>query len=215
MKKILVTLVLSAAFMTSAQASGLRTYEVKITNATSHHVLTPPLVISHNTAFSVFSVGGTASDGLVTQAETGNPGPLSLEVSNAVGVRDVVAGDGVILYGQSASLRITARKRDRLSLTSMLATTNDAFAGLNSVALPKRSVQYFAYAYDAGSEMNNENCSHIPGPPCAPDSGNDRTASGEGFIAIHNGVHGIGDLDASHLDWRGPVAIITITRVDD
>ena len=30
----------------------------------------------------------------------------------------------------------------------------------------------FVPGYDAGTEMNNELCSFIPGPACAPDSGN-------------------------------------------
>lgn len=212
MKKFLSTLILATAMIGSAQASGLATYQVTITNATSHQVLTPPLVVTHKHKFSLFNVTGTASDGLATLAESGNPGPLSDEVSNAVGVRDVVAGTGPIVYGTSASVTITARKRDRLSLAAMLATTNDGFAGLRSVALPRHSATYFAYAYDAGSETNNELCSHIPGPPCAPGSGN-ASDDGEGFITLHNGIHGVGDLNASHLDWRGPVAVVTITRL--
>lgn len=117
------------------------------------------------------------------------------------------------VYGQSATFEVTAPKKSVLSFTSMLATTNDAFAGLSGVALPKSSDQYFAYAYDAGSEINNEACSFIPGPPCAADSGNARTETGEGFIAIHNGIHGGSDLNPKHLDWRGPVAVMTITRI--
>jgi hypothetical protein len=213
--KLFTALILSAVFSATVQASGLKTYEVTISNATHKHVLTPPLLVTHNRHFSLFSVGGTASDGLAVQAETGNPGPVSLEVSNAAGVKDVVTGSGPILYGQSATFQITAKKRDRITITSMLATTNDSFAGLNSVALPKHSAQYFAYAYDAGSELNNELCSHIPGPPCAGDSGNARTENGEGYISISRGVNGIGDLSAVHLDWRGPVAVITIKRIND
>jgi len=214
-KTVFVTLLLTAVFSTAVQASGLKTYEVTISNATHKHVLTPPLLVTHNRHFSLFSVGGTASDGLAVQAETGSPAALATEVSNAAGVKDLVTGAGPILYGTSASYQITAKKRDRISITSMLATTNDSFAALNSVALPKRSATYYAYAYDAGSELNNELCSHIPGPPCAGDSGNARTASGEGYISISRGVNGIGDLNAVHLDWRGPVAVITITRIHD
>jgi hypothetical protein len=212
MKKLFIPLILSAAFSAQVQASDLKTYEVTITNATSHQVITPPLVVTHNRHFSLFHVTGTASDGLATLAESGNPVPLSDEVSNAPGVRDVVAGAGPIVYGTSASVTITARKHDRLSLAAMLATTNDGFAGLTSVALPKRSATYYAQAYDAGSETNNELCSHIPGPPCAPGSGN-ASDDGEGFITIHGGIHGVGDLAAASLDWRGPVAIVTIKRL--
>lgn len=214
MKKILTTLALSGAMIAPIHANELSTYQVSITNATTHQVLTPPVLVSHNRTYTVFSVGSPASDGLVTQAETGNPAPLALEVSNVVGVMDVVTGSNVIPYGQTASFQVTASKRGRITLTTMLATTNDGFAALNSVALPKRSARYFAYVYDAGSESNNESCSHIPGPPCTPESGNARTDAGEGFVSIHNGIHGIGDLIAANLDWRGPAAIVTITRID-
>ena len=94
----------------------------------------------------------------------------------------------------------------------MLATTNDGYAALNSVALPKNTTSYFAYVYDAGSESNNESCAYIPGPPCAGNSGN-ISDDGEGFISLHNGVHGGGDLNIKHLDWRGPVAIVTVSRI--
>lgn len=213
MKKSLLSLALIGAISSPVMADGWATYQVTITNATSHQVLTPPLVVTHNDNFQLFTVGGTASDGLVLQAETGDPSLLYSEVSNAHGVQETVTGSAPILYGQSATFEINARKNTMLSLTSMLATTNDGFAALNSVELPKKSETYYAYAYDAGSEMNNESCSHIPGPPCAADSGNARTESGEGFISIHNGVHGGSDLNPKHLDWRGPVAVITITRI--
>ena len=215
MKRLIVMSLLCAAISSMAVADDWASYQVTITNATNHHVLTPPLLVTHNKHFQLFSVGGEASAGLVIQAETGDPSVLYGEVNGAYGVNNVVTGSAVIPYGQSASFEISANKKSMLSMSSMLATTNDAFAGLHAVALPKKTAQYFAYAYDAGSEMNNESCTHIPGPPCLPDSGNARTEISEGFIAIHNGIHGGSDLNPKHLDWRGPVAIITVTRMDD
>ena len=99
-------------------------------------------------------------------------------------------------------------------MTGMLATTNDAFTAISSKALPKRSVSYMAETYDAGSEYNNELCIEIPGPPCGgTNAANDN--DGEGFISIHNGVNGIGDLDPTKLDWRGATSIVTVTRIHD
>lgn len=215
MKKSLISLALLATVSSPVMADGLATYEITITNATSHQVLTPPLLVTHSDDFQLFAVGNPASDGLILQAETGNPSVLYSEVNAARGVQDAITGTAPIVYGQSASFTIHARKKGMLSLTTMLATTNDGFAALNAVELPKKSATYYALAYDAGSEMNNELCSHIPGPPCAADSGNARTESGEGFISIHNGVHGGGDLNPAEQDWRNPVAIITVTRIDD
>ena len=213
MKKLITILGLSSAIAFQAQADGYNTYRVTITNATANHVLTPAVFTLHNRNFSVFNVGDTASEGLAHQAENGDPSIIVSELEGSHGVRSVTVGTGLIPYGQSASFDVTASKRSKFSITSMLATTNDAFAAINGASLPKRSATYYAYAFDAGSEMNNESCSHIPGPPCAADSGNARTETGEGFISIHNGIHGGSDLNPKHLDWRGPVAVITVTRV--
>jgi hypothetical protein len=39
---------------------------------------------------------------------------------------------------------------------------------------------------------------------------------GEGYVHIHTGIHGIGDLlTAAMYDWRNPVAEITIRRTKD
>ncbi len=37
----------------------------------------------------------------------------------------------------------------------------------------------------------------------------------KGYVHIHAGLHGIGDMDAGELDWRNSVAKITIARADD
>jgi len=208
-----ITLLFSA--ITSAHAGGWADYRLTISNATSHQVITPPLIVVHRAGFSLFSVGSVASDGLVALAETGNNAVLNAEVSGARGVISTLAATAVIPYGQTASFDFSAPALAHVSLAGMLATTNDGFAGLNDVALPKRRAHYYVFAYDAGSEMNNESCAYVPGPPCPSDSGNARTDSGEGFISIHNGIHGGSDLNPKQLDWRGPVAVITIERIRD
>jgi hypothetical protein len=35
----------------------------------------------------------------------------------------------------------------------------------------------------------------------------------EGYVHIHAGIHGVGDLEPGMRDWRNPVARITIRRV--
>ncbi len=215
MKKILCLLSLTLLFNISANADSLRHYEVSITNATAHHVFTPTLIATHAARISLFKVGQPASDGLAVQAETGDPTDFLSETQARDGVFDTVIG-GPIPGGETSSFMITARKGAHLSLTAMLATTNDAFVALNNVGLPKKTVTYYANIYDAGSEANNEYCAFIPGPPCAGDSGNARATDGaEGFISIANGVHGHGDLSAQDLDWNNPGAIVSITRIHD
>jgi len=214
MKKIMTSLCVMLCGLSVATASDMKTYRVTITNATLHHVITPPLIVTHRARYQLFQVGQPASEGLATLAETGNNLPLLSEVESARGVHDVVAATGGILYGQSASFEIRAPKKGRISMAGMLATTNDGFAALNSIALPKKTATHFAYVYDAGSESNNESCAYIPGPPCASNSGN-TSDDGEGHISFHSGVHGGSDLNSKHLDWRGPVAIVTVSRINN
>ena len=69
---------------------------------------------------------------------------------------------------------------------------------------------YEVGAYDAGTEVNNELGSHIPGPA----GGNPFVRDPEGgVIAHHAGFQGVGDLDPAEYGWSGPVARITIERV--
>ncbi|CAM9888429.1 unnamed protein product, partial [Scytosiphon promiscuus] len=64
-----------------------------------------------------------------------------------------------------------------------------------------------------GTEVNNELCTSIPGPGCDEDSGNIQNAPGEGFIHVHRGFHGVGDLAESSYDWRNPVAEVFIAKI--
>ncbi len=191
-------------------------YEVTITNITRGQVITPPVLISHKGSFELFSLGGPAIAPLATLAETGEPTDLLDYLAERSDVYDVAAADGPLPYGESVVLKIRARGHARyLSAVGMLATTNDAFFGVRQVRLPPYGMRHVtAEAYDAGSEANSESCDRIPGPPCSPESGNDRdTEAAEGFVHVHSGIHGIGDLDPSVLDWRNPVVEVKIRRV--
>ena len=66
---------------------------------------------------------------------------------------------------------------------------------------------------DSGTEMNNEDCAYIPGPPCHLDEKNMETEAGEGMITFHNGVHGSADLSPTDMDWRNGIATVTIKRM--
>lgn len=192
-----------------------RTYAVTITNLTRGQVITPPAVIVHRAGFKLFEVNGEASEGLAVLAESGNPGLLADEAVLAPGVAAVETGAGPILPGHSAVIHITADRRARLlSVAAMLATTNDAFAAVRGLRLPRRGGQAGtrAVAYDAGSEANNEDCGFIPGPPCNAANARD-TAGAEGFIHIHNGVHGGADLVPAEQDWRNPVMQIDVVAI--
>jgi hypothetical protein len=145
-------------------------------------------------------------------------GPLAGLLEVSPGVLDYEVADGGIPPQGSVTVEIPARGRARLlSLAGMLVSTNDAFVGLDGYALSSSFGSAFgtrtvdAPAYDAGSEANTESCEHIPGPPCG--SHEVRVTDGaEGFVHVHRGIYGYGNLDATMKGWLNPVARITIQR---
>ncbi|MEM7306363.1 MAG: spondin domain-containing protein [Planctomycetota bacterium] len=205
------------AFSTYAPAApggGPATFEVTITNLTPGQIFSPVLLATHDSTATVFRGGETASAELALLAEEGDNSTLFAALSAASAVLDVQSGTANIAPGGSETIMIQGAPDARLlSMASMLVTTNDTFAGLDSVPLPAgRSATLFAYGWDAGSEANSENCMYVPGPPCGSGGSHDPSPA-EGFIAISNGVHGQGSLVPSEHDWRGPVARIAIRRL--
>lgn len=190
-------------------------YEVTITNVTRGQLITPPVVISHNKDFQLFEVGLPASAELVDLAEEGATGPLLDHVATLPSVFDSVAAPAPLFPGESATLEIYLHGRFGLiSAAGMLADTNDAFFSVRNVRpfRTKRELVVVGSAYDAGSEGNSELCEHIPGPTCG--SPGVRNMDGaEGFVHVHAGIHGIGDLAPDMHDWHNPVVEIVIRRV--
>lgn len=75
---------------------------------------------------------------------------------------------------------------------------------------------YTAVAYDAGSEVNDQLCTSIPGPAfaeCGGSGGGARVGGGEGFVHVHRGMHDVGDFKALARDWRNPVATVSVRLV--
>lgn len=187
-------------------------YEVTITNMTRGQILSPAIVVTHDRSLALFNGGELASPELAALAQDADSVGLIDLLSASSAVHEVVSGNDVILPGKSEKILINSHGNMRfISLVSMLVTTNDAFIAVNKLRLPRHHSTVKAPAYDAGAEANDELCAYIPGPPC----GNSHEASdveGEGFVHIHAGIHGIGDLTAAEHDWRNPVAKINIRR---
>jgi hypothetical protein len=191
-----------------------KTYEVTITNLTYNQVFSPPLVVSHARSVHLFEVGEPASDGLEALAEGGDTGLLTGDLSGANGVCDVMTAGGVVPPGGSTTITISGSGKRLVSVATMLVNTNDAFAGLNGMKMPRAyaPASRTIPAFDAGTEINDELCANIPGPACGG-AGTD-PSDGENFVHIHRGIHGVGDLDQAEYDWRNPVAHVSIQRVD-
>jgi hypothetical protein len=129
-------------------------------------------------------------------------------------VGSIAIAAGPVPPGQSVTVQVDrSMSFSRLSAVGMLVTTNDGFFSLDGEAIPLlQDATYYADAYDAGSEFNSEDCDFIPGPPCGSHNAHDPSEA-EGFIYIHAGIHGVGDLAPADFDWRNPVAKITVRRV--
>ncbi len=191
-----------------------KAYEVTITNLTRAEAFTPILVLSHKRGVNLFQLGDPASEALSALAEGGDVNPLTEMMSDNPRVSDIANSGGLLNPGETVTVRVEASHgARRISLASMLIPTNDAFIALNDVKAPRGhgTVTYWVPAYDAGSEPNDELCNSIPGPVCGGQGGSPGTG-GEGYVHVHSGIHGIGDLAPATYDWRNPVAKITIRR---
>ena len=217
---VLLGLVVTASIFTStAYASDDDTvmYKVTITNAMQANTLAPVLVATHASGMSFFKVGDAPDDELAWLSEAGNGNPMKDKLLLNPLVSDAQISDGGIPAGQSKVVIVTASKSAKsLSVGSMIGRSNDGFAGLRDMPLPKRqrSVTYTADGYDAGAESNDETVATVPACGLGVDvAGYSGTVTGEGFIHIHNGIRGKDCLDANTLDWKNPVAYITVERM--
>ena len=196
-------------------------YEVTVTNVTKGQPFSPPLIVAHNDGERLFQAGSPASDGLAALAEDGDNMPLMTSLTANPNVFHVATCDPVP-PGGSVTIEIFAYgAMRRISVLGMLVNTNDAFFAADSLrvrnpTLFKRNLfaegtQVMAFAYDAGSEANDEDCGFIPGPACGS-AGVRATEGAEGYVHVHNGIQGTADLGSAAYDWRGPVAVIHIER---
>ena len=213
MKKLAILMIVSAVTL-MAQAP-LHQYEVTITNITRSQIFSPPVAVLHGRGYVLFELGKPAPTSVSLLAEDGMNGDVMMEAEGHDHVNGVAAADGVLMPGESVTLIVESPYRGNLlTVLGMLVTTNDAFFALNGAETP---VAYFnrggtmtmmAEAYDAGTEANNEDCAFIPGPPCG-NPGVRATEDAEGFVYIHPGIHGEGDISRTY-DWRSKVAKVKV-----
>jgi hypothetical protein len=188
-------------------------YELTITNITKGLLFTPILVMTHKKGVTLFTPGSSASGALEELAEGGNTAPLTTMMSMNPKVGHIMT-IGALGPGEEITEEIPAERGfNYVSLASMLLPTNDGFIALNGVRAPlgHSTVMYLSPGYDAGTEINDELCENIPGPHCGGAAVSDE--DGEGYVHIHAGIHGIGDLDEADYDWRNPVARVVIKRI--
>ncbi len=203
----------------------MSSFRVSLSNLTHNQIMTPPAVVLHRAGYTPWTLGGSASVALEKLAESGESTDF---IETARQHNDAVMSDSlsnsVIMPGADATMTYEVAHSDdlRLSLATMLANTNDAFAGVNNLQIGMlqvgESVKIMASALDAGTESNDELAGTIPGP-AGGGTGFDASRNDVDFVFVHAGVISHDDgLDGSALDeshrWSGPVARVTIERID-
>lgn len=199
-------------------------YAVTITNLTSGQPFSPALIATHEPGLSLYTLGQPCPEAFIPLVEDGlNDDGTAYAMS--LGAFDVTNASGPLPPGGSITLNVCGTaKASRISLLSMLTNTNDAFFALDGFKAPPAPYAFknvgpltptltaMPNVYDAGTEINNENCAYIPGPFCNMNVGVRDPENG--VILSHSGIHDVYHLESAIHDWRGPVALISITRVD-
>ena len=187
-------------------------YAVTITNITAGQSFTPLMAVTHKKGHPLFTLAEPASPELTRIAEGGDTMPLQDKLLNSGMAYDAASSGGLLGPGESVTINVKSKGSYKyLSVVSMLLPTNDGVVAVNGIKLPNKQRMVMARAYDGGTEINDELCASIPGPHCggAPFSDED----GEGYVHIHPGIFGVGDLQASMYDWKNPIAKITVMRM--
>lgn len=213
----------------NAADADVHRYRVTLENLSTGQVFSPGVLATHTKDVTVWTPGQPASEGIRIIAEDGDQTRAVADVRAMAGVFAVVDIDtptnrvgGQAPLPNPQVFEITARgSANRLSLAVMTICTNDGFTGLDGVKLPSGSKAdvHEVGVWDAGTEQNNELFSQIvdpcagAGPVPAPADGNGRVATSD-VIRRHANIQGVGDLSVALHGWRGPVARITVERID-
>jgi hypothetical protein len=191
------------------------TYLITVENLTpaGSQPMSPVGTVVHGNRTDVWSTGHPASAAVAAVAEDANLPVFVSTYSQIPGVSSALVGGGAPFGpGGSVSFEIEAKPGERLSLVSMLVNSNDAFTGLDAVHLSQPFQVFEVGAYDAGTEINNEDPAFIPGPA---GSGPGVRAPEGAVITPHGGIIGqTGGIDPAVYDWNDPVARITVERLD-
>jgi hypothetical protein len=216
-----------------------RMYKVTITNAMRGQPVAPSVIATHTAGFHLFHLGPAPEEGdpgydyywgLAVMAETGFPFYVRDNVSASPAVWEAKAlpypgrEPPVLLPSESISTMISASGNAKyLSSVAMIGATNDAVYAVMGVNLPRgvgETVHATAHAYDIGSEANDESPSTVGALGATdddPELGTGINENGEGFIHVHAGIHGVGGaggLDPAMFDWRDPVVLVTVERIE-
>ncbi len=163
-------------------------YEISVTNLTQAQPMSPIAVMLHNDG-DFWQVGTSASTALEKLAESGDNSEL---LDNNI-ILVSKSGAGILPAGMSETIMLDIQDNipAKLSLATMLVNTNDAFTGINALAIENlavnESISVFTNSYDAGTEKNSELMATIPGP-AAGGEGFNNARDDVDFVAMHAGI---------------------------
>jgi len=213
MNRVTRTLTAAAVLTVAAGAAQADSYQILIENLIGEggpdtgQPLTPSVAVVHGDGYSLWAPGMAATPGLELQAEDGDPSVLVGEAEASGDVSMVVTGGGP--FFDADTIMIEGSPGDLLSLSTMLARTNDLITGIYDVALPETEMTIMTSAWDAGTEENTGEVAHIPfygNPGVGPDE--------KDVVSKITEYSVVDDPDHGQLDYTfPPVARITITRM--
>ncbi|CBJ27029.1 conserved unknown protein [Ectocarpus siliculosus] len=193
--------------------------KVRVTNLTFKQDFSPPIIVAHEKGSHLFPVGGKARPAIKLMAEDGNNRNIMAIATREGGFCGFAAAEGPLLPGKTWNGEITFDtdkcKEPVYSVVAKLTNTNDAFMGIDgSKFLDKHPSKLFPPAFDAGTEKNNEKCTCMPGRACpaSPKSRENHGLGSEGFIHVHRGINGVGDLSKADYGWKNPVAEVVVSK---
>jgi hypothetical protein len=218
----------------------LAVFTVQLTNLTYSQPFSPAAIVLHEPGYNAFIDGEPASVALEQLAEGGNPAELMAEALAATQYLDAVTTDGATpprSKGSVSTLLVPLLDIDnlRISFTTMLVDTNDAFTGLNATDISNMAVgqtmSFMAPTWDSGTEANTETASTMPGPAAGAAGGGGASAGFDAarddlfdLVHFHRGVltnanaddaskEGLSTSVLTEADrWDNPTSRIVITR---
>ncbi|GEA60739.1 spondin domain-containing protein [Vibrio comitans] len=213
-----------AAISASDSSTQSYRYTLSVVNLTANQPMSPLVVLTHNSDYSLFEVGQSASVPLEQLAEAGSNGDLIALMDSNDNVEQGLSGNGLVMPGMSDEVTITIDPgfSGYVSVASMLVNTNDAFVGETGLSVQSLAVgdsfEMNMNVWDAGTELNDELASTIPGP-AGGGEGFNAARNDDDVVTFHSGVISSDDglvtsaLLATHR-FLNPGAKITITRIE-
>jgi hypothetical protein len=179
-------------------------YTVQITNLTYAQPFAPAAIVLHESGYHAFAEGEAASMGIEVMAEGGNPAMVIEEAMDSTDFLDAQNSGGILGPKTSSdvfTLVVPELDADdlRLTVTTMLVNTNDAFTGLNAADVSNMSVgdskTFMTVTWDAGTEANTETAATMPGPAAGAAGGGGEAAGYDpvrddlaNVVRLHTGV---------------------------